>query len=142
MLVASARAAHPAEAGGVLLGVTARRTLWITVAVELPGDSGSGHYLVPEGATVPAVKQARSTDPRLGYLGEWHSHTKDTGASFDDRATMRAISWFVRRPPPGGPLLIVVRRRGAQYALSGYKARFPLLRPVRLVLTGPLPVQP
>lgn len=139
LLVAAARAAWPNETGGVVLGVTAGRRPWITTPVELPGPRGPGHYVVPRGATSTAVKEARNSDPRLGYLGEWHSHTDHQGPSSEDRAAMRMIGWYARRPPLGGPLLIVVRRcADGQQAPSAYVARFPVLRPAELVLTGPL----
>lgn len=140
-LVAAAEAAWPNETGGVLLGVNADRTPWITAVAELPGSSGPGHYTLPRGTTSGAVKAARAIDPRVGYLGEWHTHTTDDGASSQDRAVMRMIGWYVHRPPPGGPLLIVARRcADGQQAPSAYVARFPFLRPAELVLTGPLSV--
>src|SRR5947207_515397 len=103
-----AASALPCETGGILVGVKARRSVWIVEAVELAGERSPGHYTVPKGATVRAVQHARETiDPRIGYVGEWHSHTQDTAPGGTDRAAMRAIAWFVPRPPPGGPCFIL-----------------------------------
>lgn len=139
-LQAMARAALPCETGGILVGVKARRTAWIVGAIELAEDRSPGHYTVPKGATRPAVQRARETiDARVGYVGEWHSHTGDFGPSATDRAAMRAISWFVPRPCPGGPCFLLVRSTSTDLVVHGYRARFPQLLPVRLLQTGPLP---
>lgn len=139
-LIEASADAYPVETGGLLLGVRARASVWITTAVEIKGGRGSGHYRVPENVTIPIVAEARSSiDPRIGYLGEWHSHTVDRGPSTQDRAVMRVLGWFLKLQPPGGPLLFVVRRVGAEHVLDGYRARFPLLFPIRLRLAGPLP---
>jgi proteasome lid subunit RPN8/RPN11 len=135
-----AAAAYPCETGGILVGVVARRVPWIVGAIELAEDRSPGHYIVPKGATQPAVRRARETiDPRVGYAGEWHSHTGDFGPSTTDRAAMRAVSWFVPRQPPGGPCFLLIRRTSQGWVVDGHRARFPQLLPVELIPTGPLP---
>lgn len=137
---AFARRRYPCETGGILVGVKARRTVWIVAAIELPGESSSRHYEVPEGVTQKAVRQARERlDPRIGYVGEWHSHTDDSGPSATDRSTMRAIAWFVAAPTWSGPCLILVRRTEAGDLVDGYRASFLRLVRIELVPTGPLP---
>jgi len=42
-----ARRRYPCETGGILVGVKARRTVWIVAAIELPGASSSQHYESP-----------------------------------------------------------------------------------------------
>lgn len=134
-----AAAALPSETGGILVGVKARRSVWIVGACELADERSPGHYTVPRGATKPAVRIARETiDPRVGYAGEWHSHTGDFGPSSTDRAAMRAISWFVPHPGPGGPCLLLVRNSIDGWSIRGFRARFPQLLSVPLLLTGPL----
>ncbi len=134
-----AEAASPCETGGILVGVKARRTAWIVGAIELAEGRVPGHYTVPKGVTRPAVHRARETiDPRVGYAGEWHSHPGDFGPSASDRATMRALSWFVPRPPPGGPCFLLVRRAQEGWVVDGYRARFPQLLRVDLIPAGPL----
>ena len=63
---ALARRRYPCETGGILVGVKARRTVWIVAAIELPGESSSRHYEVPKGVTQETVRQARERfDPRI-----------------------------------------------------------------------------
>ena len=139
-LIQAAADTYPVETGGLLLGVRARASVWITSAVEIRDGRASSHYHIPEDVTIPAVEEARmSIDRRLGYLGDWHSHAIDRGPSAQDRAVMRVLSWFLEHQPPGGPLLVLVRRVGAEHVLDGYRARFPILIPVRLRRAGPLP---
>lgn len=134
-----AASALPCETGGILVGVKARRSVWIVGAVELDDERSAGHYTVPSGATKPSVRRARETiDPRVGYAGEWHSHTGDFGPSSTDRAAMRAISWFVPHPVLGGPCFLLVRNSIDGWSIDGFRARFPQLIPVALLLTGPL----
>jgi hypothetical protein len=138
-----ARDASPCETGGILVGVKARRSVWIVAAIELADDRSPGHYTVPKGVTRPAVVRARETiDPRVGYAGEWHSHTADVGPSATDRAAMRAISWFTPRPSPGGPCFLLVRPTPTGFDVDAYRARFFQLLPVQLLMTGPLPPLP
>lgn len=135
-VVAASRRAHPHEVGGILLGVHADQRPWITLALELPtSDRGRSHYRLPGGATQAAVRAAREVDPRLGYLGDWHSHTRDVGPSPTDRATMRRLAYT----QGFGPLLLVVRRTGRTYALDVRQRVFTCLNRRRLVLTGDLP---
>jgi hypothetical protein len=135
-----ATAAAPCETGGILVGVRTRRTVWIVGAIELATERSPEHYTVPRGATRPAVLRARETiDPRVGYAGEWHSYTDGAGPSSADRSVMRSIAWFVPHPAVGGPCLLLVRRTAAGFAVYGYRAQFPRLVHVPLLLTGSLP---
>jgi hypothetical protein len=123
-----AAAALPFETGGILVGVKARRSIWVVGAIELADERSSGHYTVPRGATKPAVRSARDTiDPRVGYAGEWHTNTADFGPRATDRASMRAISWFVPHPGPGVPCFLLVRNSPDGWSIHGYRARFPQL---------------
>lgn len=137
---AMAGAALPCETGGILVGVKARRSVWIVGALELAGDRSPGHYTVPRGATQPAVRHARETiDPRVGYAGEWHSHAGDFGPSATDRSAMRAIWWFVPHPARGGPCFLLVRKSKDGWLIDGFRARLSQLLRVSLLFTGPLP---
>lgn len=132
-----ARKAEPDETGGILLGVRTNGRPWITVAVEIASpDRGHSHYRLPAGATSPAVARARQQDPRLGYLGEWHSHPADVGPSPTDRATMRRLAL---RCLGTGLILIVVRRGHQGHWLDIRETAFPFLRRHDAVLTGDLP---
>lgn len=129
-----ARSAHPNETGGILLGVRNGGRPWITQAAEIPStDRGRSHYRLPADTTTVAVARARKTDPRLGYLGEWHSHPTDVGPSPTDRATMRRLAL----PHPRiGLVLIVVRRRDGVPWLDVREMAFPFLRCREAALTG------
>lgn len=134
-----AREAEPNETGGILLGVRTNGRPWITHAVEIASqDRGRSHYRLPAGATSPAVDRARQQDPRLGYLGEWHSHPTDVGPSPTDRATMRRLAL---RCLGTGLILIVVRRGQQGHWLDLRETAFPFLRKQDAVLTGDLPPQ-
>jgi hypothetical protein len=124
------------------VGVRARGSLWITSAVEIPGPSGPGHYAVPAGATQPTVEAARAADPRIGYLGEWHSHDSGGSPSRMDRRTMRDISFRLPRPPGRGPLLAIVCQEVGDWNIYCYQARWPQLVPAGLTAAGPLPPPP
>lgn len=139
-LVAAAQAEQQVERGGVLIGLAVGRAPWITQAIEIPGDAGPAHYVLPAGKTRAAVLAARNDDSRLGYLGEWHSHIGSDGPSSIDHATMRAVSWYLeRRGRVRGPVLVLVRRTATGYQLDAHVMSLLVLRQAELVLTGPPP---
>jgi integrative and conjugative element protein (TIGR02256 family) len=132
-----ARESHPTETGGILLGVSTDGQPWITTIVEIPSpDRGRSHYRLPAGTTRAAVAVAREADPRLGYLGEWHSHPADVGPSSTDRNTMRRLALC---RPRTGLVLIVVRRGTDGYWLDVREMLLPSLHPRHVTLTGSLP---
>ncbi len=132
-----ARNADPNETGGILLGVRTAGRPWITLAIEIPTpDRGRSHYRLPAGTTTAAVRSARNEDPRLGYLGEWHSHPADVGPSPTDRATMRRLAL---RSPRTGIVLIVIRHSIDGHRLDVREMTLPFLRSRRSVTTGDLP---
>jgi integrative and conjugative element protein (TIGR02256 family) len=131
-----ARRAHPNETGGILLGVRNAGRPWITQAVEIPStDRGRNHYRLPAGTTRAAVDRARDADPRLGYLGEWHSHPSDVAPSPTDRATMRRLAV---RHPRTALVLIVVRRRDNGPWLDVREMAYPFLQRREPTPTGDL----
>lgn len=132
-----ARGSHPTETGGILLGVRTDGHPWITRAIEIPSpDCGRSHYRLPAGTTRAAVADARRDDPRIGYLGEWHSHPADVGPSPTDRNTMLRLAL---RHPRTGLVLIVVRRGPDGHWLDVRELRFPLLSTREAISTGDLP---
>jgi proteasome lid subunit RPN8/RPN11 len=138
-LVAAATASEPIETGGILMGVTADRVPWITAMAEIPSASPSpSRYVLPKGETWPELEEARSRDPRVGYLGEWHSHSVDAGPSLIDRQMMRTLAWFLPRPTPG-PVLLIVRRSVRGFAVDPYVTTILALRRAQLIDTGALP---
>lgn len=118
-LVRASRASSPYETGGILLGLKGDGHLWVTRAVEVPPIAPQlARYVLPAGMTHELVSRARTEDERLGYLGDWHSHPADAGASGTDLQTYgRAVRYATRRRETH-PLLIVVRRTESEWILE------------------------
>lgn len=134
----AARRSAPIETGGVLAGVLAGEDLWITHALELPTtDRSRNHYRLPGRRTRSTIRSLRTVDPRLGYLGDWHSHPHDVGPSPMDLATLALIS-VIRRGEPV-PAIIVLREAVRPVAFRIHRG---VLREHELVLTGDLPEPP
>lgn len=138
-MIAAAAKAHPRETGGILIGVHAvGGHPWVTHAIEITtSDRGPHHYKIPSGATQPSVHTARRRDPRLGYLGDWHSHPADIGPSPTDLATLGFYS--IKHPRTPNPTLIVVRNIADGRALDARRIVSVKPRPCELRLTGDLP---
>lgn len=128
----AAAASHPIETGGVLVGVYVDGLPWVTQAIQIPStERGHSNYLIPGGATRPAVLAARQDDARLGYLGDWHTHPADVGPSPKDLASLALVSY--RRPRRPNPTMVVVRRHEDGYTLDarrmvGLQARICAVR--------------
>ena len=92
-IVEASQAAAPLETGGVLIGTTISERKVVAAAIELPDISATDEtFAIAEGRVAEAVESARLDDPRLGYIGEWHSHPNGGGVSTTDRATMMTIA--------------------------------------------------
>jgi proteasome lid subunit RPN8/RPN11 len=118
-LQAAAQAAAPHETGGILLGVMGDDRRWVTAVREIPSAHPErGRYQLPANVTNGIVLEARALDPRIGYLGDWHSHPADSGASGIDLAT---YLWLLRHALSRSettPLLVVVRRDAQEWQLD------------------------
>lgn len=136
-LIDACRQAVPFETGGLLLGVQTRDGLWITHAIEIPVETRSQRrYVIPHGSTTPIVDRFRTLDPRLGYIGDWHSHPANVGASSLDLRTLAklAIGSFQQRR-----LMAVARLDAGRWVLDLWAQggiRLPARRDYEL--TGPL----
>jgi proteasome lid subunit RPN8/RPN11 len=139
VITAAAAAAHPNETGGVLLGVLTRSRPWIITAAEVPHAEATGTYYELQGGAAPVIVDAMTVlDPRLGYLGEWHSHPADVGPSPLDAQSMRGVA----ADPTAGcehPVLIIARRRGSNYELDARQLQRRRLRVLHVIDAGPLP---
>ncbi len=114
----SARRA-PQETGGILLGALGDGDPWVMCAIEVrPLRPAPSAYEIPKGITSDLVLAARQEDARLGYLGDWHSHPSDVGASWRDRATYRGALSFARWHGDTRPIMLVVRLRLTGWALE------------------------
>ncbi|TWS22794.1 hypothetical protein FK268_17450 [Tsukamurella sputi] len=138
-MLGAAATAHPNETGGILIGVhTDGGDPWVTCAMEIAtNDRGRRHYKIPPGITQPSVHAARRTDPRVGYLGDWHSHPADVGPSPTDLATLAMYS--IKHPRIPNPTLIVVRNTPIGRALDVRRIVTVAPRPCEVQLTGDLP---
>lgn len=92
------RSSAGTETGGILVGVHTDRGPWVTHSVEIASDDRSAvRYVLPANATGTAVGLARNSDPRVGYLGDWHSHPVGVHASVTDLRTMGVLARRLRR---------------------------------------------
>lgn len=137
-VLALAEAASPFETGGIIVGVRTVDSVWITGFVEV--DVATRHrarFVIPAGATHPAIDRLRHEDARLGYLGDWHSHTANIGPSAIDFSTLQDLalgSTGQRR------MLGLVRRVCGAWAVELWALN--RLRRPRLAdyeMTGPVP---
>lgn len=136
-LKALAAKRDPFETGGILLGVLSDDVPWVTRVIEVPPlHPHPSRYELPEGATHAIVAEARLGDPRLGYVGDWHTHPGDTGpSSLDLRSLARLARWaFHRSEPP--PILVIVRKSAADWLVTASRPGWPRARSAPVVLTG------
>jgi Prokaryotic homologs of the JAB domain len=136
----AAAAAHPKETGGILVGVhTAGSRPWIVHAVEIPSkNSGGAHYVVPARRRRQIVERLRKQhDLRLGYVGEWHSHPLDVGASPTDLDSIRAIADDHDSGCPR-PVLLIARRVRGSYVLDARQLDRRSFQPLDLIAAGTL----
>jgi hypothetical protein len=108
----------------------------VTHAVEVRSrKSGPGYYELPAGARERVVKRLRRDDPRLGYLGDWHSHPADLDPSRTDADSMASasVTGDCRRP-----LLLVVRRAADGYEIDARQWTGAALRRLQVRGSGPL----
>ena len=137
-IVEKAQAALPSEVGGILVGVRSRGEPWVTHAPAMRSTGESRlTFAIPRGARPLAVDELRSVDPRLGYVGEWHSHPGDVGPSYQDRRTMRHIS-LSRDAECPEPLLLIARLTDEGIALECSLLTKGNFRPLRIVSAGNL----
>ena len=137
-MTTAAAQAHPDETGGILIGVYVDGHPWVINAIEIPTtDRGRSHYRIPAGTDHPAVLKARTSDHRLGYLGDWHSHPHDVSPSRTDLTSLARIS--MRRPLHPNPTQIVVRRTDHGYVLDARRIDTLVPRVCTVTLTGGLP---
>jgi hypothetical protein len=137
-LEAWSQTARPFETGGLLIGVLTRAGPWVTEAEEIPADPPSAHrFRIPRGVTTGIVSRYQAIDPRLGYLGDWHSHVADVGPSATDLSTLASLASCATRRRRR--LLAVVRRQEEGWNLEFWiQTRLHLPRRCSQVLTGPL----
>lgn len=133
----AAQRALPNETGGVLLGCVVDERPVISEIVEISDPQATPRsYTIPEGQVDEAVSEARARDPRLGYLGEWHSHPSQAEPSPLDLATMLGRVHDSGTP---NPVLILVHPTVGSGALTAYVTTGAGLKPADISTTGDLP---
>ncbi len=134
----TAKEAMPNETGGVLIGVLVDGHPVITHAVEIPPHKPARTgFVIDVGKTRKAVEAAAAADPRVGYLGEWHSHPMDQGPSPTDRTTMQRLA---SDNDTGDPVLVVVRpEEGSAQRLDVYTVQANQLVSATVETVGGLP---
>jgi proteasome lid subunit RPN8/RPN11 len=137
-LRALARAALPAETGGLLLGCIVDGRPVVSEVVEIVDDDATPTtYHVPEDATLVAIAEARASDSRLGYIGDWHSHPSGAGPSAPDIAAMAVVA--EAEAGSQDPVLMIVRlSEGATERVEAYVTTEGRLRSAAICLTGEL----
>ncbi|GAA1033304.1 hypothetical protein GCM10009557_34640 [Virgisporangium ochraceum] len=134
------RHAQPAahrERGGLLLGWWDHDDIIVRCAIEVPDpDATSTAWTRHQLAAQHALDQARaaSADPRIGYVGDWHTHPAPVGASPTDEAALLRAS----RQYPQPTALIVALPDGSLDTRAAHAGR---IRPVRLTIE-PMKDQP
>lgn len=90
----AARAAHPYEAGGFLLGYRRDRGVLVVDAIELVDVRSTRTSYETNGAQIQtALNEIIRTRPNgIGYVGPWHSHSALVKHSPDDRKALRRIA--------------------------------------------------
>jgi proteasome lid subunit RPN8/RPN11 len=137
MREAAARA-YPRETGGIIVGVWGNGRPWVTHACEvISPDAGPTHYILPAGTTRSLVSQMRGADSRLGYLGDWHTHPMDVGASGVDRQTARRLA-DTAGSDGREVVLLVSRRQGRKHVVEAYLADRHGVQPASILRTGDL----
>lgn len=127
----------PFETGGILLGVLSDHAPWVTSVIEVPPRCPHpSRYELPEGVTHAIVAEARLKDPRLGYIGDWHTHPADTGPSALD---LRSLGKLARRAlgrgePP--PVLLIVRKSRSGWLITASRPGWPWAKSTPVLLTG------
>jgi hypothetical protein len=87
--------AWPSETGGILLGWHDGETMVVSDALQVDDPEASPHgYMRNDGTAQHALDAflSGSSDPRVGYIGEWHSHPSPQPPSHIDYTTLRELA--------------------------------------------------
>ena len=103
-----AREAAPQETGGVLVGWREGSSIVVDHLLLVPNSTEAvGDYWRRHGEASDSLQEYldAAADSRLGYVGEWHSHPRPSGASATD---IRSISAIVRETRSPVALIVMV----------------------------------
>lgn len=119
-LVDCSERSAPAETGGILIGTTIGGRTTVASIVEINDQQATNDsYRIADGVVAGFVADASSSDDRLGYVGEWHSHPGGAPISTTDRASMMSIA---SQPDSPGPVLLLARHDPSGWEIEGYRA--------------------
>jgi proteasome lid subunit RPN8/RPN11 len=112
----------PKETGGILIGSfdTQRRIAYLVDTVLSPPDSiewPTVYIRGCEGLREQVIEIDRISQGRLEYMGEWHSHPKNTSCSpsEDDYQAFRGLSEKMKQD--GLPAIMLIAGDNKQYSL-------------------------
>jgi proteasome lid subunit RPN8/RPN11 len=124
----------PKEIGGVLVGWWEGRDTVVVHDFLIVRDHSAGwnHYVrvhqVADDLLVAYIKDAG--DPRLGYVGEWHSHPAPQPPSATDRAALASTARQSQNPVALVVLAVTSSHDVVAHALIG-RARWPRRTAIR-----------
>ncbi len=121
-ITAAAASALPRETGGVLIGWHSASGIRIVRAVELPDEFATPRlYTRSLAASQAAIRDFLAEEPDtspLGYVGEWHSHTKACSASELDLRSLKRVATGCQSPIT----LLIALRTPMGWRLEGHTA--------------------
>lgn len=99
-LRAAGRASRTTERGGILVGYRTAQGVHVEDALTVHDDAATrSHYVRRSRPAQETLAAYLSTsDPLIGYVGEWHTHPLPLPPSPRDRRTMRLIAIRNRNP--------------------------------------------
>lgn len=128
----------PNETGGILVGFHVDDRPVVVEAIEyVDSDATPCTFRLPAGQSQALVTAARENDPRVGYLGDWHTHPNGAGPSGVDEAVMLAA---VRESGTTRPILLLpLPRPDETVDVQGFAATPAGVVPAMICPTGEPP---
>ncbi len=114
----------PRETGGILIGWREGSAILVDHFLVVPDHEATARtFWRRQRAADRALTQYLSAgdDPRLGYVGEWHSHPAPQPASETDLQSIAAIAKQLRAPL--GLVVLMVSRDRVKVSADGVVAR-------------------
>lgn len=122
-LVAAEQAAYsriPRETGGILIGFRSASDVYITDVVEVADDHSTGcRFVLREESREKALtRYLREAPPEcpFGYVGSWHSHPAQVGASSRDMKTLRQEA---RSAPDLVAMMVLMQASNSAWVVEG-----------------------
>ena len=127
------------ETGGILLGWRHSAGVFVSDFIEVPDQQSTRHtYMRKHTLATERLETATRDLPKgspVGYVGEWHTHSRLQGPSRTDRRELRRISRD--RPASVALLIVCYDSRTGQWTPVGLCARAGRVRPAVIELRPP-----